>query len=195
MDQPQHSVLWKTAPDWAKFHVYQSWGEGVWSDQEPNLGAFFHNRGRWWHPQGSKTKGSGLTLPLGMDYRVTLERRPMSDRPKIVCLCGSTRFSEAYQQANLEETLAGRIVLTIGCDMRSDADIFKQMSQEELIETKQKLDALHLWKVSLADEVLVISEGGYFGESTTREIEYAHELGKVIRWMEDEAKEKWNALA
>lgn len=44
----------------------------------------------------------------------------MDDRPTIVCLCGSTRFGEAYQKANLEETLAGKIVLTIGCDMKSD---------------------------------------------------------------------------
>ncbi len=50
------------------------------------------------------------------------------DKPTIVCLCGSTRFSEAFQQANLMETLDGNIVLTIGCDMRSDADIFQQIS-------------------------------------------------------------------
>jgi hypothetical protein len=29
-----------------------------------------------------------------------------------------TRFGDAFRRANLEETLAGRIVLSIGCDMR-----------------------------------------------------------------------------
>jgi hypothetical protein len=33
-------------------------------------------------------------------------------RPQIVVLCGSTRFSEAFRKANLEETLVGKIVLS-----------------------------------------------------------------------------------
>jgi hypothetical protein len=48
----------------------------------------------------------------------TETRRPTSDFPTIVCLCGSTRFIQAFQKAELAETLAGRIVLTIGCDTR-----------------------------------------------------------------------------
>jgi len=108
-------------------------------------------------------------------------------RPRIVCLCGSTRFSEAYQQANLAETLAGRIVLTIGCDMRSDAHLFADHSPEELAEIKARLDWLHLRKIDLADEILVLNVGGYAGESTRREIAYARETGKTIRWLEPAA--------
>lgn len=40
--------------------------------------------------------------------------------PLIVCLCGSTRFSEAFANANLEETLKGHIVLTVGSMTHSD---------------------------------------------------------------------------
>ena len=36
------------------------------------------------------------------------------DRPKIVCLCGSTRFYQQFQEANYQETMAGRIVLSVG---------------------------------------------------------------------------------
>ena len=32
----------------------------------------------------------------------------------IVCLCGSTRFYDAFQRANYDETMAGRIVLSVG---------------------------------------------------------------------------------
>ena len=32
-------------------------------------------------------------------------------KPIIVCLCGSTRFREAFQRVNRQETLAGKIVL------------------------------------------------------------------------------------
>lgn len=102
----------------------------------------------------------------------------------IVCLCGSTRFSEAYQKANLTETLAGRIVLTIGCDMRTDGEIFAGYTPEQLEQVKANLDELHLRKIDLADEILVLNVGGYVGESTKREIAYAQKHGKTVRWLE-----------
>ncbi len=102
-------------------------------------------------------------------------------RPKIVCLCGSTRFKDYFVKVNLEETLAGNIVLTIGCDMRTDQQIFGHFSEEEFKKTKKKLDILHLHKVRLADEVYILNVDGYIGESTRRELLYACFLGKEIR--------------
>jgi hypothetical protein len=61
---------------------------------------------------------------------------------KIVCLCGSTRFSKEFQEANLRETLDGNIVLTIGCDMKSDQALFAGKSEQELATIKENLDAL-----------------------------------------------------
>jgi hypothetical protein len=104
----------------------------------------------------------------------------------IVCLCGSTRFSEEYQQANLEETLAGHIVLTIGCDMKSDHDIFEGKTEEELASVKAHLDELHRKKIALADEILVVSRDFYIGESTAQEIQYAQSLGKRVCYYEEE---------
>lgn len=104
--------------------------------------------------------------------------------PTIVCLCGSTRFSEAYQEANLQETLAGRIVLTIGCDMKSDVDLFADKTADELDQIKRDLDKLHLRKIDLAHEVLILNVGGYIGKSTRREVEYAIKRRKRIRWLE-----------
>ncbi|MFF2863052.1 hypothetical protein ACFVSX_24585 [Streptomyces rubiginosohelvolus] len=48
--------------------------------------------------------------------------------------------------------------------------------------TRQKaaLDALHLRKIDLADRVLVVNPGGYIGESTRREIAYAHAAGQPV---------------
>lgn len=108
----------------------------------------------------------------------------MKHFPTIVCLCGSTRFSEAFHDANLRETLAGRIVLSIGCDMRSDAEIFAGKSEDELTAIKTRLDALHFCKIELANEVLILNVDGYVGESTRRELQYARELNKRIRWLE-----------
>jgi hypothetical protein len=110
----------------------------------------------------------------------------MNPRPTIVCLCGSTRFSHAFQEANLHETLAGRIVLSIGCDMRSDVDIFGPLPADELTAIKARLDKLHLRKIDLADEVLILNVGGYIGESTARELAYARQQGKRVRFLESE---------
>lgn len=103
------------------------------------------------------------------------------ERPTIVCLCGSTRFGDAFHEANLKETLAGKIVLSIGCDFKSDADLLLAGSLTP--EDKARLDELHLRKIDLADEVLILNVGGYVGESTRREIAYAREHGKRIRWL------------
>lgn len=108
----------------------------------------------------------------------------MTDKPTIVCLCGSTRFSKAFQDANLRETLNGKIVLSIGCDMRSDTEIFDGMSEDELESIKHKLDQLHLHKIDLADEVLILNVGDYIGKSTRRELLYAILNGKRIRFLE-----------
>jgi hypothetical protein len=101
------------------------------------------------------------------------------ERPTIVCLCGSTRFGEAFRSANLGETLAGRIVLSIGCDTRSDDALGLDP------EVKPFLDELHLRKVDLADEVLILNAGGHIGESTRRELGYARAKGKTIRFLEE----------
>ncbi len=107
---------------------------------------------------------------------------PDPKRPRVVCLCGSTRFSKEYQQINLDETLKGRIVLTIGADMKSDEALFQSFTPEALERIKRELDELHLRKIDLADEVFVINPGGYIGESTRREIEYVRLSNKPIRW-------------
>lgn len=112
-----------------------------------------------------------------------LAGRPAA-RPTIVVLCGSTRFSHAFREANLRETLAGRIVLSIGCDMRSDAHLFADLDNNAVTRIKKDLDELHKRKIDLADEVLVLNVGGYVGDSTRSEIDYAITHGKTIRWLE-----------
>jgi len=46
------------------------------------------------------------------------------------------------------------------------------------------LDELHLRKIELADEVLILNVGGYIGESTRRELQHAQQLGKRVRFLE-----------
>lgn len=102
--------------------------------------------------------------------------------PKIVCLCGSTRFMEAFKDANLNETIAGNVVLSIGCDTKSDKDLIALGKLTK--EAKEGLDELHKRKIDLADEILVLNVDGYIGESTRSEIEYAKKTNKSIRMLE-----------
>jgi hypothetical protein len=100
-------------------------------------------------------------------------------RPTIVCLCGSTRFKREFIDANFQQTMAGRIVLSVGWFSHADSHIYRPTEDE-----KRRVDELHLRKIDLADEVLVINPGGYIGESTAREIAYARAIGKPVRFLQ-----------
>jgi len=101
-------------------------------------------------------------------------------RPPVVCLCGSTRFGDAYAAADLAETLAGRMVLSVGCYTASDSALGITPDSA----TKAMLDELHLRKIDAADEVLILNVGGYIGDSTWAELCYALGQGKRIRFLE-----------
>lgn len=107
----------------------------------------------------------------------------------VVTLCGSTRFSDAYREALLRETLANKMVFTIGCDMKSDEELFKNLDEEEKKRLKTRLDILHLHKIIVSDEILVLNVDGYIGESTKNEIEWAKKHGVTVRYLSQE-KEK-----
>jgi hypothetical protein len=93
----------------------------------------------------------------------------VTERPEIVCICGSTRFNAEIRAANHDLTLAGVIVLA-----PSESD------EVPTAEQKAALGALHLRKIDLADRVLVVNPSGYVGESTRSEIAYAQAAGKPI---------------
>jgi len=106
-------------------------------------------------------------------------------RPPITVLCGSTRFGEHFRAANLRLTLAGHIVLSIGCDTKSDADLAEaQLFGTDVTKAKIGLDQLHMRKIDLADRVFVLNVGGYIGESTRNEIAYAEKIGRPVEYLE-----------
>ncbi len=104
-------------------------------------------------------------------------------RPTIVTLCGSTRFYEAFQRANYEETMAGKIVLSVGFYPHSQE---KAHSEDEGCTPEQKvaLDILHKKKIDLSDEVLILNVDGYIGNSTRGELDHAFITSKKIRFLE-----------
>ncbi len=100
------------------------------------------------------------------------------DKPKVICICGSTQFKGEFLQAQKDITMNGNIFLTVG--------MFEHSGDSETFDPKTKtmLDELHFRKIDLCDEVYVINLDGYIGESTRNEINYAESLGKPIKYME-----------
>ncbi|MFI0220299.1 hypothetical protein [Streptomyces lydicus] len=104
--------------------------------------------------------------------------------PRIVAICGSTRFMAEMAEAELRETTArpGKIVVKPGCDMKSSHELWSDPVEAKAL--KARLDELHRSKILLADEVLVV--GDYIGDSTRAEIAYARSLGKPVRFTHPE---------
>ena len=46
------------------------------------------------------------------------------------------------------------------------------------------LDEMHRRKIDMSDEIFVINVGGYIGDSTKNEIEYAKRKGKIVKYLE-----------
>ena len=97
--------------------------------------------------------------------------------PWITCLCGSTKFKDAFIDNAILQTMAGRIVLTVVSFEHTDGI-------SHTPDEKAELDELHKRKIDLADEILVLNVGGYVGESTRSEIAYARRNDIPIRYLE-----------
>ncbi len=82
-------------------------------------------------------------------------------------------------EAQKRLTLKGNIVISVG--------LFGHSGDDEVWApgTKDMLDDMHKRKIDMADEIYVINVGGYIGESTKSEIEYAKKNGRVVRYLEE----------
>ena len=103
----------------------------------------------------------------------------MVGRFPVITLCGSTRFKEQYLEAQKRLTLEGNIIISVG--------LFGHSGDDETWEPgiKEMLDNMHKRKIDMADGIYVINVGGYIGESTRSEIEYAKAHGKQVMYLEE----------
>lgn len=87
-------------------------------------------------------------------------------------ICGSMRFFphmlDAAKQLSRERYVVIMPFVTFSAgEQLSDPD-------------KKMLDDMHFYKISISDEIHVVTVGGYVGESTRREIEFAKRAGKAV---------------
>lgn len=107
----------------------------------------------------------------------------------VITLCGSTRFKDAFIEVQKRLTLEGNIVISVGLFGHSgDNEVWENMDEGTFTKTKEMLDDMHKRKIDMADEIFVINIGGYIGESTKSEIQYAKDKGKTIRYLEEVKK-------
>lgn len=110
----------------------------------------------------------------------------MQGKYQVITLCGSTRFKDAFMEVQKRLTLEGNIVISVGLFGHSgDEEVWDGMDEGTLSKTKKMLDDMHKRKIDMADEIYVINVGGYIGESTRSEIEYAEMHDKKVRYLEE----------
>ena len=104
----------------------------------------------------------------------------------VITLCGGTRFKDAFMETQKRLTLDGNIVISVGLFGHSgDIEVWDGMDEGTLSKTKEMLDDMHKRKIDMADEIFVINVGGYIGDSTRSEIEYAEMHDKKVRYLEE----------
>lgn len=82
--------------------------------------------------------------------------------------------------------MKGNTVISVGLFGHSgDEEVWDGMDEGTLSKTKEMLDDMHKRKIDMADAIFVINVGGYIGESTRSEIEYAKANGKEVRYLEE----------
>lgn len=124
----------------------------------------------------------------------------MSDsvqKPRVFTLCGSTRFPQAFDLANMHLTMQGHIVISCGLYGHADQPTgakFLTSDGNNTAPAKLKLDELHKRKIDLADAIYVVNVGGYIGSSTLSEIKYAAASGKKIQFMFPLSDDEWHVV-
>ncbi|RWQ56548.1 MAG: hypothetical protein EOS82_03375 [Mesorhizobium sp.] len=107
-------------------------------------------------------------------------------KPKVITLCGSSRFPTAFHIVNAHLSMLGHVVISLGlyghADQPEGARFLTSDGNEQTTE-KHNLDQLHFRKIDVSDGIFVINVGGYIGSSTRREIEYARSQGKSVEWL------------
>jgi len=98
---------------------------------------------------------------------------------KVITLCGSTRFKDSFMREQKRLTLEGNIVISVGLFGHSgDDEVWDDNGK-----TKRMLDDMHKRKIDMADEIFIINEYGYIGDSTESEIQYAKSKGKKVTYL------------
>lgn len=94
----------------------------------------------------------------------------------VITLCGSAKFMDKFIEMSAALTRQGNVVISLSMVKKNTAD--QDAKLHEL------LDDIHKRKIDLSHSIYVLNVGGYIGESTRGEIEYARKTGKRVDYLE-----------
>lgn len=104
---------------------------------------------------------------------------------KVICLSGSTRFTNEMLELTWQFHLEGIVAIgwcVLPANHNADgSEVDHHLAEKEGV--ADLLDELHLRKIDLSDEVFVVNVGGYIGDGTRREIAYAKKTGKPVKYL------------
>ena len=110
-------------------------------------------------------------------YKVFLPNGEVN-KMKIITICGSLKFEADIKKWAEKLTLEGNCVLSIIYPVTAGVETYTSEQRESFAKTHRK-------RVDLSDAIFVVNKGGYIGNSTQNEIEYAKAHGKEIIFLEN----------
>jgi hypothetical protein len=102
---------------------------------------------------------------------------------KVVCLCGSNRFPQAFEAASYWLTLEGHVVVSIVNAPREDGVQVSSWGADALEDVDRQ-------KIDHSDELIVLNVDGYMDEATRQQLVYAQRAGVTVSFLEPQ---RWNA--
>ena len=100
---------------------------------------------------------------------------------KVITVCGSYKFKKEMNEITEKMALKGNCMLT-------PIELTKPNKEAYTKEEALMIDKMHKEKIKLSNTILVVNVGGYIGNSTKSEIEYAKSLNKQVLYYTDIVK-------
>jgi hypothetical protein len=124
-----------------------------------------------------------LNTLRGDDVIIEAQNILKQQKTKVVCFCGSTRFANTFMIERWKLEKQG--IITLGINHLPNGYFPNENHHgAEQEGVKGILDELHKRKIDISDEVIILNVGGYIGESTRSELEYALSIGKPVKYFE-----------
>ena len=100
---------------------------------------------------------------------------------KVITVCGSYKFKKEMNEITEKMALKGNCMLT-------PIELTKPNKEAYTKEEALMIDKMHKEKIKLSNTILVVNVGGYIGNSTKSEIQYAKSLNKEVLYYTDLVK-------
>ena len=97
------------------------------------------------------------------------------ERAKIICMCGSLKYTQELMKLTEGLTLQGYNIISVIYETK-DRDSYSEDEIKMFVE-------LHHQKIDLADAIFVANINGNIGDGTKNDIDYALQAGKEIIYL------------